>query len=126
MSYGDAAYGAMWAKFLVWLGIKVSHEHAWTSGENAHACAKCGAIQIKVNDEWRDLKVKASMFEIYVQDGLGCKCDVCTQVTEAIRKVGGTIPDDTNQGKYKPCPRGHKNSPSAKECWVCGAQMRTD
>ncbi len=25
--------------------------------------------------------------------------------------------------KLKLCPYGHENSPTAKECWVCGAQM---
>lgn len=26
---------------------------------------------------------------------------------------------------YKLCPQGHKNSPTAKSCWVCGQPMDT-
>jgi hypothetical protein len=26
-------------------------------------------------------------------------------------------------GKLKLCPHGHENSPSAKECWICGAHL---
>ena len=27
--------------------------------------------------------------------------------------------------QYKLCPQGHKNSPTAKNCWVCGLPMDT-
>jgi hypothetical protein len=37
------------------------------------------------------------------------------KITQATKNAYG--------GKLKLCPQGHENSPSAKECWICGTPI---
>lgn len=67
-------------------------------------------LVVTFNDEFGTLNVAFKMKK--AEEAQNAINDKITQVTK-----------NAYGGKLKLCPQGHENSPSAKECWICGTPM---